>query len=195
MTSFTIDLTPVAELSDTQFDQLCLANPEIKFEQTPSRKLVIMPPTGGETGSNNAELTADFINWNRNARLGKVFDSSTCFRLNAFGGGDRSPDVSWVKKSRWESLSAEERRKFPPIAPDFVLELLSPTDSLSTLRAKMEEYMTVGVRLGWLINPANQTVEVYRQNRAVEILERPTAIADDEVLPGFRLALEWLWNG
>ena len=148
MTAYTIDLTPVAQLSDERFDQLCAANPEIKFERTPKGELVIMPPTGGDTGSNNAELTADFINWNRKAKLGKVFDSSTCFRLKAFGGGDRSPDVSWVEKSRWEALSLEDRRKFPPIAPDFILELLSPSDNVYTTREKMAEYMTAGVRLG-----------------------------------------------
>jgi Uma2 family endonuclease len=134
------------------------------------------------------------VNWNEQVDLGEVFDSSTCFRLKPFGGGDRSPDLAWVERSRWEALPAQERRKFPPISPDFVLELLSPTDSLYTTREKMAEYMTAGVRLGWLINPENQTVEVYRPGQSVQILERPTAVADEAVLPGFQLSLEWLWN-
>ena len=194
MTAYTIDLSPVVKLSDERFDQLCAANPEIKFERTPKGELVIMPPTGGETGKSNSELNADFVIWNRRFQLGYVFDSSTCFRLKDFGGGDRSPDVSWIEKSRWEALSPEDRRKFPPIAPDFVLELLSPSDSVYTTREKMAEYMAAGVRLGWLINPQNQTVEIYRQGQSVEILERPVAIADKTVLPGFELKPDWLWN-
>ncbi len=194
MTAYTIDLTPVAKLDDEQFEHLCAANPEIKFERTPKGELVIMPPTGGETGKRNSELNADFVIWNRRCQLGYVFDSSTCFRLQEFGAGDRSPDVSWVERSRWEALSAEDRRKFPPIAPDFVLELLSPTDSLYTTREKMEEYMTASVLLGWLINPQNQTVEIYRSGQSPEILEKPDAIADEAILPGFTLSLDWLWN-
>ncbi|WP_166281138.1 Uma2 family endonuclease [Lyngbya confervoides] len=132
--------------------------------------------------------------WNRRYKLGYVFDSSTCFRLKAFGGGDRSPDLSWVEKSRWDALPPEDRRKFPPIAPDFVLELMSPNDSLHPVREKMQEYLDAGVRLGWLINPENQTVELYRQGQPVEILEKPEAIANEEVLPGFELSLDWLWD-
>lgn len=153
-----------------------------------------MPPTGGETGRINSKLTSRFVVWNENCGLGEVFDSSTCFRMKASGGGDRSPDVSWVEKSRWKALSAEDRRKFPPIAPDFVLELLSPTDSLYATREKMAEYLTAGVRLGWLINPENQTVEVYQQDQPVKTLEKPEAISDETVLPGFQLSLDWLWN-
>lgn len=194
MTAYTIDLTPVAKLGDEQFDQLCAANPEIKFERTPQGKLVIMAPTGGETGRANSKLTSRFVVWNETVELGEVFDSSTCFRLKNFGGGDRSPDVSWIEKSRWEALSPEARRRFPPIAPDFVLELLSQSDSVYTTREKMAEYMAAGVRLGWLINPQNQTVEIYRAGQSVEILERPGAITDETVLPGFELNLDWLWN-
>ena len=194
MTALILDLTPIATLSDHQFDELCTANPEIKLERTPRGELVIMSPTGGETGKNNSELNADFVIWNRQYQLGYVFDSSTCFRMTAFGGGDRSPDVSWIEKSRWQSLSPAERQSFPPIVPDFVLELLSPSDSLYTTQKKMAEYITVGVRLGWLIDPQNQTVEVYRPGQPVEILEQPSAIADEEVLPRFQLSLDWLWT-
>ena len=194
MTAIAIDLSPVATLSDRKFDELCAANPEIKFERTPQGALVVMPPTGGETGRTNSKLNARFVVWNEQGDLGEVFDSSTCFRMQAFGGGDRSPDVAWIEKSRWQSLSPEERRSFPPIVPDFVLELLSPSDSLYTTRAKMVEYLTAGVRLGWLIDPHNQIVEVYRPGHPVKILERPKAIADEAVLPGFQLSLDWLWN-
>jgi Uma2 family endonuclease len=194
MAAYTIDLKPIVDLNDEQFELLCAANPEIKFERTPKEELVIMPPTGGETGRSNSELNADFVIWNRQYKLGYVFDSSTCFRLTGFGGGDRSPDISWIEKSRWEALSADDRRKFPPITPDFVLELISPTDSLYDTREKMQEYMTAGVRLGWLINPKNMTVEIYRQGATPEILEQPTAIAEESVLPGFELSLGWLWN-
>ena len=114
MTAFTIDLTPVAKLSDTQLTSSVVANPDIKLERTPKGELVIMPPTGGETGKRNSELNADFVIWNRQFNLGYVFDSSTGFRMKAFGGGDRSPDVSWIERSRWEALSAEDRRSFPP---------------------------------------------------------------------------------
>ena len=195
MTAYIIDLSPVAQLDDDRFDLLCAGNPEIKFERTPKGELVIMSPTGGDTGRRNSELNADFVVWNRRHQLGYVFDSSTCFRLKSFGGGDRSPDVSWVETSRWEALTAEERRKFPPIAPDFVLELLSPTDGLDSTRKKMEEYLSAGVRLGWLIDPQSQTVEIYRPGHPPEILERPSVISDEQVLPGFQLALDWLWNG
>ena len=194
MTAYTIDISPVATLSNDQFDQLCAVNPEIKFERTPTGKLVIMSPTGGETGRANSKLNARFVIWNEDYELGEVFDSSTCFRMKEFGGGDRSPDVSWIEKTRWESLAPEQQRSFPPIAPDFVLELLSPSDSLYTTREKMEEYMNSGVQLGWLINPQNNTLEIYQPNRPVQILESPAMISAPEILPDFELKLDWLWN-
>lgn len=146
MTAYTIDFSPITTLSDDQFDLLCKANPEIKFERTPTGELVIMPPTGGETGRGNAKLTSRFVVWSERYGLGEVFDSSTCFRIP--GGGDRSPDVAWVEKSRWDSLTPEQQRKFPPICPDFVLELLSPSDNLTMTQRKMQEYLACGIRLG-----------------------------------------------
>jgi Uma2 family endonuclease len=192
MTAFTIDFSPIARLTDTQFEQLCAANPEIKFERTPTGALVIMSPTGGETGMNNATLIARFVVWNEQTNLGKVFDSSTCFKLP--GGGDRSPDVAWVAKSRWDALTPEQQRKFPPICPDFVLELLSPTENLSTTQAKMQEYLNSGARLGWLINPEDKQVEIYRPGQPVEVLQAPTRLTGEFVLPEFTLNLEWLWS-
>jgi Uma2 family endonuclease len=192
MTAFTFDLSPVVSLSDEQFDCLCAANPEIKFERTPVGELVIMSPTGGDTGRKNAELISDFVVWNRQTKLGYVFDSSTCFRLP--GGGDRSPDIAWIEKSRWNALTPEQQRKFPPICPDFVLELLSPTDNLTTTRKKMQEYLSSGIRLGWLINTEQQQVEIYRPGQPEEVLLTPTELSGELVLLGFSLKLDWLWQ-
>jgi Uma2 family endonuclease len=151
-----------------------------------------MPPTGGETGRKNAELIADFIIWNRQSKLGIVFDSSTCFRLPK--GGDRSPDVSFIKKERWDSLTPEQQRKFPPLCPDFVLELLSPSDNLSFTQAKMQEYQASGVQLAWLLNPHDQQVEIYRLGYPVEILFRPSELSGENILSDFVLNIAWLWQ-
>jgi Uma2 family endonuclease len=192
MTAFTIDLSAVTQLDDHQFERLCHANPEIKFERTPTGALVIMSPTGGETGNRNIELAADFVLWNRQTQLGVLFDSSTCFKLP--GGGDRSPDVAWVEQSRWVALTPEQRRKFPPLCPDFVLELLSPSDNPTTVRVKMAEYLASGARLGWLINPEDRQVEIYQPQQAPTILAAPASLSGDPVLPGFTLELGWLWS-
>lgn len=192
MSAFTIDLSPITHFNSEQFERLCAANPHLKFERSPSGELVIMPPTGGETGQHNAELIADFVIWNRSAQLGFVFDSSTCFRLP--GGGDRSPDVSWVERSRWNALSVEQQRKFPPLCPDFVLELLSSSDVLSVTQSKMMEYLSSGAKLGWLINPAATQVEIYRPGQPVETLLSPNSLSGESVLVGFVLHLGWLWK-
>lgn len=199
MTAFTIDLSPILSeqnpahviLTHEQFERLCAANPEIKLERTPTGELVIMSPTGGETGKDNAELIADFVIWNRSTKLGVIFDSSTCFKLP--NGGDRSPDIAWVEQSRWNALTPNQKRKFPPLCPDFVLELLSPSDNLSTAQAKMQEYLDNGARLGWLLNPETQQAEIYRPGQPVEILQAPAFLADEEVLPNFTLDLTWFW--
>ncbi|HEY9646680.1 MAG TPA: Uma2 family endonuclease [Chroococcidiopsis sp.] len=191
MTAFTISLEPVIHVTDEQFYQLCQVNPDVKFERDAAGNLIIMAPTGGETGSYNAEIVADFVIWNRQTRLGKVFDSSTCFKLPK--GGDRSPDVAWVAIERWSQLSQEQQRKFPPIAPDFVLELMSPTDSLENTQAKMQEYMNNGVKLGWLIDRDRRCVEIYRSNQPVEKLTSPERLAGEAVLPGFFLNMDIVW--
>lgn len=192
MTTFTIDLSAITTLTVDQFDRLCQANPDLKFERTPAGELVIMSPTGGETGKNNAKLVARFVNWNEQHNLGEVFDSSTCFRIP--GGGDRSPDVTWVEKSRWDALTPDEQRRFPPLCPDFALELLSPSDNLSTLQAKMQEYINCGLRLGWLVNPQEKQVEIYRPQQPVEVLQAPEVVSGEAVLPEFSLQLAWLWE-
>ncbi|NEQ21818.1 MAG: Uma2 family endonuclease, partial [Microcoleus sp. SIO2G3] len=143
------------------------------------------------TGNRNFELSADFAIWNRQSRLGVCFDSSTCFKLP--NGADRSPDVSWIKQERWDTLTSEQKEKFPPIAPDFVLELMSPTDSLKKTQEKMQEYRENEVRLGWLIDRKTRRVEIYRLGQAVEVLESPTELSGEDVLPGFVLKLETVW--
>ncbi len=192
MTAVTINLNPVIQLSDEQFYHLCRVNPDVKFERNAERELIIMSPTGGETGKRNAGITADFVIWNRQTRLGEVFDSSTCFRLP--NGADRSPDVAWIQKERWDGLTSEQKEKFPPIAPDFVLELMSPTDNLKETQAKMREYMDNQVRLGWLMNRKSQRVEIYRQGKPLEVLENPTELSGEDVLPGFVLDLRIVWE-
>jgi Uma2 family endonuclease len=138
------------------------------------------------------ELGADLTLWNRQTRLGKVFSSSTIFKLPL--GGKRSPDAAWVELSRWNELDSENREKFPPLAPDFVIELRSPTDELSALQEKMIEYRNNGVRLGFLINPQDRQAEIYRLNQEVEILQAPGTLSGENVLPGFVLDLSWIWE-
>lgn len=192
MLTFTVNLNSIIKLTDEQFYQLCRANPDVKFERNAIGEIIIMSPTGGETGKFNSEINADFVIWNRQSKLGKVFDSSTCFKLP--NGANRSPDVAWIKQSRWNTLTTEEKEKFPPIAPDFVLELMSPTDSLKETQKKMQEYLDNGVKLGWLINRKNRRVEVYRRGKAVELLESPTELSGEDVLPGFVLNLQFIWD-
>ncbi|NJL63361.1 MAG: Uma2 family endonuclease [Methylacidiphilales bacterium] len=188
MTAITINLNHIIKLTDDQFYQLCQNNPEIKFERNSNGEIVIMPPTGGGTGKRNIEIGADFVIWNRQAKLGVLFDSSTCFQLPS--KANRSPDISWISNERWNTLTTEQQEKFPPIAPDFVLELMSPTDSLKETQAKMQEYISNGVKLGWLINRKLHQVEIYRLGKPVEILENPTQISGEDVLPGFILDLQ-----
>ncbi|WP_041933991.1 Uma2 family endonuclease [Gloeothece verrucosa] len=185
-----LDFSPI-HLSDEQFYQLCLANPEQPLELTATGVLIIMSPVGGESGKREMHLGSQVYNWNTQTQLGEVFSSSTVFRLPL--GGQRSPDVAWIKLERWNVLTPEQQQKFPPIAPDFLIELRSHTDKLSDLQEKMLEYQANGVRLGLLINPQERQVEIYRVNREVEILQSPTEVSGEEVLPGFILDLSKIW--
>jgi Uma2 family endonuclease len=191
MTAITINLNPIVRFTDDQFYQLCRENPDVKFERNAKGELLVMSPTGGETGRSNFEIGIDFGVWNRQNKLGVCFDSSTCFKLP--NGANRSPDVAWIKKERWDNLTLEEKTKFPPIAPDFVLELMSPTDSLQETQNKMQEYMENGVKLGWLINPKTQQVEIYRLGKPVEILAEPLELSGEDILPGFILNMAIVW--
>ena len=191
MTAFTINFDAIVQITDEHFAQLCRANPDVKFERTANGELVIVAPTGGDTGSYNAELNADFVIWNRQTKLGVVFDSSTCFRLP--NEALRSPDAAWIEQERWNALTPEQKAKFSPIAPDFVLELMSPSDELSDVQAKMREYIENGVQLGWLLNRKTRSVEIYRSNQPVEVLESPETLSGEGVLPGFVLNVQSLW--
>ncbi|MCL1468406.1 Uma2 family endonuclease [Argonema galeatum] len=196
METLTLNVPPAVGLTDEQFYQLCLANQEWRLELTSEGELIIMSPTGGESGIRNSGLNAKVYIWNDQTKLGKVFDSSTEFRLP--NGAYRSPDVSWVTKERWETLSREERRRFPPLCPDFIIELRSETDSLSKLRTKMRDYLANGMRLGWLIDPQTPLVEIYQPGTDVETinfsLEQPPTLSGEDILPRFILDLGLILN-
>ncbi|MEM6400641.1 MAG: Uma2 family endonuclease [Cyanobacteria bacterium P01_D01_bin.116] len=188
--AFELDLDNI-NLTDEQFFQLCQNNPDMRFERTASGELIIMSPTGSITGSKNSDLNYQVTAWNRKYKLGKSFDSSTGFKLP--NGAERSPDASWVKMERWNALTKEEQERFAPLCPDFVVELMSSSDTLEKTKAKMKEYMGNGARLGWLINRKQKQIEIYRQNQGVEILEFPQTVSGEDVLPGFVLDLEEIW--
>ncbi|MFM2312238.1 MAG: hypothetical protein RLZZ04_1514 [Cyanobacteriota bacterium] len=174
-----------------QFEQLAYAEQVARMELTKDGELIVMSPTGGEAGRKNFNLYLDIGNWNRQIKLGEAFDSSTIFVLP--NGARRSPDVSWIRLERWNALTIKEKEGFPPLAPDFVIELVSPSDlknqRYQDLQAKMQEYIDNGVQLGWLIEPAAKTVEIYRLGRQVEILNNPQTLSGEDVLPGFVLDL------
>ena len=188
----TITLPPTLqltiELTDEQFFQLCQNNRDLRFERTEAGELIIMPPTGSDTGRRCIKIAAQLGNWSSQNNLGVAFDSSTGFKLP--NGADRSPDASWVKREKWEALTPDQQETFAPLCPNFVVELRSPSDSLEKVRSKMQEYMKNGASLGWLLNPKNKQVEVYRLNQDVEILENPPTLSGENVLPGFVLSLE-----
>jgi Uma2 family endonuclease len=186
-------LAPVIDMSDEQFFELCQLNRELRLERTSQGDLVIMPPTGGETGRTNFELTGLFGHWVHADGSGVGFDSSTGFTLP--NGATCSPDLAWVRRERWKALTPEQRRQFPPLCPDFVLELRSPSDALEHVQAKMQEYLDNGAQLGWLIDPIEKKVYTYLPQAAVECLDNPQTISGDPVLPGFVLELGRVWTG
>ncbi len=173
-----------------QFDLLCIDNPDLRLELTPCGKLIVMSPTGGESGEKNFDLAIDVGIWNRQTNLGRAFDSSTGYDFTAFGGGKPSPDLSWIEKSRLEGVKIVG---FILIVPDFVIELRSSTDRLNAVKTKMLEYQRLGVRLGLLINPQDRKVEIYRPGQEVKILESPTSIDCGDVMPGFILSTSRIW--
>ena len=192
MTAITLNLNSIIKLTSEQFYQLCEENPELKLERNANGELIVMPPTGGETGKRNLTAGAELWTWNEQTELGEAFDSSTGFTLP--NKADRSPDASWVEKSRWSALTPEQREKFIPLCPDFVLELVSPSDSLKKTQEKMQEYLENGCRLGWLINRKKREVEIYRPGQDVEVLQSPLTLSGENVLPGFVLNLQKIWN-
>ena len=235
MTAITVNFNSIIDISDEQFYQLCIHNPDTKFERNSDGKIIVMPPTGGETGKRNTDLIVQLGIWNKKAKLGEVFDSSTGYTLP--NKANRSPDVSWIEKERWNSLTLKQKQKFIPLAPDFALELMSPSDYLVNTqdkmtsdpassivsddspaegcrglesadspserrdapasapafgareRARMREYRENGVKLGWLINPEEKQVEIYRLGQDVELLDSPQSLSGEDILPGFVLDL------
>ncbi|MGK7945952.1 MAG: Uma2 family endonuclease [Microcystaceae cyanobacterium] len=175
-----------------QFAAIAAANRDLRLERTTNGHLIVNPPTGSESGKRNAKITTQLGIWSEaNEQLGEYFDSSTGFELP--NGANRSPDASWVQKKRWEALTPKQKKGFAPLCPDFVVELRSETDSLKDLREKMQEYMDNGAKLGWLIDPQNRQVEIYRAGQAVERLEDPSTLSGETVLPGFTLNLKRIW--
>ena len=178
-------------ISDDRFESFCRQNPDVEMEMTKEGELVIIPPTGGRTGNRNFSLIVVFGNWLEKDGNGVGFDSSTVFKLP--NGAKRSPDLSWVKNERWEKLTDEDQEKFPPICPDFVIELRSKSDSLKNLQNKMNEYIENGASLGWLIDPWEKKVHVYRPNAEIEILENPKQVSGEPLLKGFALNVRKIW--
>jgi Uma2 family endonuclease len=173
-----------------QFDELCIDNPDLRLELTPNRELIVMAPAGGESSKKNNDLSGQIWYWNRQTNLGETFDSSGGYDFTALGGGKPAPDASWIEKSRLEGVNIIG---FIPVVPDFVLELRSATDGLKSLQEKMREYQRLGVRLGLLVNPKNQQVEIYRPGQEPEVLESPISIDCNEVMSGFILSMERIW--
>ena len=193
MQPFILHLAPaIRQMNDREFFEFCQLNRDWRIEQTSEGDITIMPPTGGETGRRNFKLNVLFGMWVEQDESGIGFDSSTGFTLP--NGAKRSPDVAWVKRERWEALSPTERQIFPPLCPDFVIELRSQTDMLSTLQTKMEEYMANGALLGWLIDPFERVIYVYRSDAEIHQLNDPQTISGSPVLPGFVLDLQKFWN-
>ncbi|MEK6286098.1 MAG: Uma2 family endonuclease [Acidobacteriota bacterium] len=178
-------------LTEEQFYQLCQDNDDLRLELTAEGELIIMPPTGGTTGSRNADITFQIVLWAKKDGTGLSFDSSTMFILP--NGAKRSPDASWVSRERWDALSEEQRERFVPLCPDFVLELRSATDRLSFLQDKTQEYIANGAQLGLLIDPQSKQAYVYRPNQPVECLDNPQSISGEPALPGFALDLKDIW--
>jgi len=184
-------LRPVIELTGNQLLELSSLNKDLRLELTAKGELVVMPPTVTETGGQNFELAGQLWAWTKRSGTGVAFDSSTGFTLP--NGAIRSPDASWAERSRLEALTNEQYRKYAPLCPDFVIELRSPSDSLRVTQDKMQEYIENGARLGWLIDPEQKRVYVYRPDAPVEQLENPVSVSGDPTLPGFALDLREVW--
>ena len=183
---------PALDMDEEQFFEFCRLNDELRIDRTAEGDLEIMPPAGGETSNRNIELSTQLHLWARRNGTGVAFDSSGGFVLP--NGAIRSPDASWVPRERLQTLSTEQKSKFPPLCPDFVVELRSPSDPLSTVEAKLREYVENGTRLGWLIDPETKRAHVYRPNEPPQVLENPDRLSGDPVLPGFVLDLKPIWE-
>ena len=187
-----LHLRPVIEITDEQLFDLCQINENLWIERTAEGDLVIMPPEGWETGHRSITLGTMLTQWAWQDGTGVTCGSSTGFLLP--NGAMRAPDAAWVLRSRLTPLTAEQKQKFLPLCPDFVVEIRSPSDRLSIVQAKMQEYLDNGAQLGWLIDPASRVIYMYRPTHPVERLENPAILAGDPVLPGFVLELQKIWE-
>jgi len=192
MTFLTLQLPANLQFTDEEFEQIIAVNKDLRLELTAQGELVIMPPTGGETGNRNFDLLGQLWFWSSKNNLGKAFDSSTGFKLP--NGATRSPDASWIRLERWNALTPQQRKKFLPLCPDFAVELVSESDDLEDTQTKMHEYLANGLKLGWLINPKDKQVEIYRPNQVPEVLQSPTSLSGEDVLPGFILNLQLIFG-
>ena len=183
---------PAIEMTEDQFFEFCQINRDLRIERTAQGDILIMAPAGGESAARNAGLTMQLTVWAKRDGSGVAFDSSAGFTLP--NGATRSPDAAWVRKERLRHLTAEQKAKFLPLWPDFVVELLSPSDRLSTVKEKMQEYLENGVQLGWLIDPQRRQVYVYRPNAKVQRLDDPDTISSEPLLPGFVVDLGDIWD-
>jgi Uma2 family endonuclease len=188
----TLRIRPAIEMTDDEFFALCQLNRDLRFERTSQGDIIIMSPTGAETGIRNSSITGQLYIWAKRDGTGVVFDSSTGFKLP--NGADRSPDAAWIPRSRLATLTAEQKERFLPLCPDFVVELLSPTDTLAVTQAKMDEYIENGAQLGWLIDPEMRRIHAYRPLQAVVIKENLLETSADPELPGFVLDLREIWE-
>lgn len=191
MLKTTITIPQTFKVTHEQFQQIAAVNRDLRLERTATGELIIMAPTGSDTGYRNQDMSGQLWLWNRQTKLGVVFDSSSGFKLP--NDADRSPDASWVKLERWHTLTPKEQEGFAPLCPDFVVELRSKSDNMEPLREKMREYIANGSCLGWLIDRKNQKVEIYRQNGDVEILDNSRTLSGEDLLPGFVLDLTDVW--
>lgn len=187
-----LHLSPVIEMTDDQFYEFCGINRDLRIERTAAGDLLIMPPAGGTTGDRNAEITLQLRLWAKKEGQGVAFDSSSGFRLP--NDAVRSPDAAWVRRSRLARLSKEEKEKFLPLCPDFVIELRSPSDEIAHLQAKMDEYLANGACLGWLIDPQARRVFVYRPDAPPTELANPAQLSGDPLLAGFVLEMVEIWE-
>lgn len=188
MSALTLQLPPSLKLTDEEFEQLVAVNQELRLELDAQGELIIMSPTGGETGNRNFDLLGQVWFWSRQNNFGKAFDSSTGFKIP--NGATRSPDASWITIERWERLTPQQRKKFLPLCPDFAVELVSQSDDIEDTQTKMREYIENALRLGWLIYPQDRQVEIYRPQATVEVLNSPKSLSGEDVLLGFILNLE-----
>lgn len=191
LSNLVVKMPSTFQMTDDQFFDFCQVNRDLRIERTKTGEVIIMPPTGSETGNRNGDIFFQLTLWAKKDKTGITFDSSTGFTLSS--GQTLSPDAAWIKLERWNALSPEQREKFAPICPDFVIELKSPSDSLKLLKEKMQEYIQEGVKLGLLIDRKPRKVYIYRPEVPEECLDNPATVSGEPILPGFVLDLSEIW--